>query len=363
MSVPTVSVVVPVFRAERFIAATIESVLAQTFRDFEIILVDDGSPDRSAEICARYGDPRIRLLRQANAGVAAARNAGIRRARADIIAFLDSDDIWTPTKLARHVTLLQQRPDVDVSFDRSRFIDETGQELGSLRGSTLPEITPFGILLRDPTGTASAVVARRRALDAIAYTATAQDGSVQPAYFDEEPILCTAEDTDCWFRMAQVGRSSFFHLPEPLTLYRMHRNGVTAAFAKRRASWNRLVEKAKAQAPGLLDGQEARLDAYQLTAMARRALMTGEAQAAGRFLAAALQAYPEIAIEQPAVTALTTFGWMALQMLPSCTHQAVQRAGLRLHRAHQRLALRSDGGSTTCDPRVHGFDWPMRRAA
>ena len=98
---PKISVIVPIYGAEKWIEATVKSVLAQTLTDFELILVDDGSPDRSIEICESFDDPRIRIVRQENRGLPGARNTGIRHAKGELLAFLDADDIWRSDKLQK----------------------------------------------------------------------------------------------------------------------------------------------------------------------------------------------------------------------------------------------------------------------
>lgn len=96
--------IVPIYRVEKYIAETIRSVLDQTYENFELLLVDDGSPDRSVEICQQFTDPRIRLIRQKNQGACAARNQGMRAATGDYYAFLDGDDLWLPEKLETYST-------------------------------------------------------------------------------------------------------------------------------------------------------------------------------------------------------------------------------------------------------------------
>ena len=91
-----VSVVIPAYNYAHFLPEAIASVLAQTGADLELIVVDDGSPDNTPEVCARCADPRVRLVRQPNAGLSAARNTGIREARFPYVAFLDADDRWEP---------------------------------------------------------------------------------------------------------------------------------------------------------------------------------------------------------------------------------------------------------------------------
>ncbi|MGI8668594.1 MAG: glycosyltransferase family 2 protein, partial [Aridibacter sp.] len=102
---PLVSVIIPAYNAEQFISQTIESVLGQTLKDFEIVVVDDGSTDETAGIAESYGAP-VRCIRKTNGGVSRARNTGIEHAVGKYIAFLDADDLWEPTKLEKQVALL-----------------------------------------------------------------------------------------------------------------------------------------------------------------------------------------------------------------------------------------------------------------
>lgn len=106
-----ISVIVPLYNKESSIAIALDSVLAQTYQDFEVIVVDDGSSDKSAAVVERYSDPRIRLIRQANAGVSAARNKGIAEAKGEYVAFLDADDEWMPDFLEEIVTLQRKFPE------------------------------------------------------------------------------------------------------------------------------------------------------------------------------------------------------------------------------------------------------------
>jgi glycosyltransferase involved in cell wall biosynthesis len=115
MNTPRVSVIVPTYNRARLVCATLESVFAQSYQDFEIIVVDDGSTDDTAAAVAAYGD-RVRYLRQANRGVNPARNCGIAAARGEFIALADSDDLWEPWKLATQVKLLETYPAVGFVF-------------------------------------------------------------------------------------------------------------------------------------------------------------------------------------------------------------------------------------------------------
>lgn len=106
-----ITVVIPLYNKESSIARALDSVLVQTYQDFEVVVVDDGSADDGAAIVERYADPRIRLIRQANAGVSAARNKGIAEAKGEYVAFLDADDEWMPEFLAEIVELQQEFPE------------------------------------------------------------------------------------------------------------------------------------------------------------------------------------------------------------------------------------------------------------
>jgi glycosyltransferase involved in cell wall biosynthesis len=111
------SVIIPAFNRGYILAEAIESVLAQTYPDFEAIIVDDGSTDNTAQVASNTGDSRVRVIRRAkNAGVAAARNLGMDQAQGELISFLDSDDLWNPDKLAVESAFLDKHAEVDAAF-------------------------------------------------------------------------------------------------------------------------------------------------------------------------------------------------------------------------------------------------------
>ena len=129
MRTAKISVVMPIYNVELFVAESVQSVLTQSFTDFELICVDDGGTDRSMEIVRNFDDDRIRIVSQANRGLAGARNTGIANARGDFIALLDSDDVWHRDKLQLHYIHLTANPEVGVSYAGSRLIDCDGQVL------------------------------------------------------------------------------------------------------------------------------------------------------------------------------------------------------------------------------------------
>jgi glycosyltransferase involved in cell wall biosynthesis len=111
---PKVSVLIATYNRARMLGAAIDSVLAQSYQDFELIVVDDGSTDGTRELVARRYGSAVRYIYQENRGRSEARNTGIKAARGDFFAFLDSDDAWLPEKLARQVRLLEQRPQIGI---------------------------------------------------------------------------------------------------------------------------------------------------------------------------------------------------------------------------------------------------------
>ena len=124
---PLVTVIVTAYNEEAFVEEAVRSVLAQTFTDFELLAIDDGSTDGTADILESIRDPRLRVIHQINRGISETRNRGIEEARGDIIAFLDGDDIWLPSRLARDVAIFAAEPDVGVTFWNFRRFSEEGE--------------------------------------------------------------------------------------------------------------------------------------------------------------------------------------------------------------------------------------------
>lgn len=211
-AVPMVSVVMPVRNGERFIAEAIGSVLGQTLRDLELLVIDDASSDRTAEITAGFADPRVRLLRNGQRqGVSASRNRGMAEARAPYVAFLDADDVAYPTRLSRQLAYLQAHPTVAVVGTHVDCIDESGQFLFSEPEGHRP-CDPRAVrleLLKRACILPSTAVARREVL-------LAQGGFAAMDY---------AEDHDLWCRVAI--RHDLAILPDRLVAYRYHASQAT----------------------------------------------------------------------------------------------------------------------------------------
>jgi hypothetical protein len=322
-----VSVIIPVYGVEQYIAATVRSVLEQTYQDFELLIVDDGSPDRSVEICQQFADPRIKIFRQENWGPSAARNTGIRQAQGTYLAFLDGDDLWLPDKLEKHVQHLDNSPAVGLSFSRSAFIDEMGNPLGIYQiPHNLRSITAPYVLCRNPIGNGSVPVVRREVLEAIKFQSDFF-GQVEDCYF--EPRFHRSEDIECWLRIAIQTPWQIEGLPEALTLYRVNSKGLSANVRKQLESWEQLIDKTRSYAPEFIAQWEKPARAYQLRYLARRAVTLRAAPIAVNLIHRALATYCWILFEEPRRTLLTWAAAYLLLLLPQLFYNRVEALALK----------------------------------
>jgi len=233
----SVSIVTPAYNGARYLAETIESVLSQSIRDWELIVVDDGSTDETASIVEDYArrDPRIRLIQQERCGVSAARNRGISQASMEhpYIAFLDADDVWEERALESLLGALDAHPSAVAAHGLARHIDQDGNLVPtsdleaiqrrrrglSLIGGGMARVLewPAGL----PTGFAVLVFRCHVMPPGIAL---ARKEAVRIAGgFDEALAYC--EDLDFWLRLSLVG--DFAYVPSPVVRYRVHDGAVS----------------------------------------------------------------------------------------------------------------------------------------
>ena len=217
-SAPLVSIIIPCYNAERFLAETISSMLGQTCQDIELIAVDDGSTDRTREIVTQFDDPRIRYIYQENRGPAAARNTGIRAAKGDYIALLDADDLALPHRLAAQLGVLEAHPELSVVSSGYEWIDDQGRLVpwNNHSWQRWPELNDIGPWLFDCPFVPSATMFRRDAWEDV-------------GGFDEE--LIGPEDWSFWMRLVLAGHRMEWHR-DVVCLYR-HRNDSVSQSAER----------------------------------------------------------------------------------------------------------------------------------
>ena len=205
MSNPTVSVIIPAYKAAHTIGRAVDSLLTQTRPPDEILVIDDGSPDDIAAALACYSD-KVRLDRKPNGGVASARNRGIDLARGELIAFIDADDFWEPHKLERQLDVLRWHPEVGVIAGRSYE-----QEPGQPRGNPAEESRYLYNRVLRPCGPEIFSVARKVWTSVLLFRRAVLGAN----RFD--PTLRTAQDIDVWVRLVEAAPT--YLLWEPLATY------------------------------------------------------------------------------------------------------------------------------------------------
>lgn len=211
-SEPQVTVLISVFNGECFLRETLDSVLAQDFKDFEVLVINDGSTDGTPSILAEYSaDPRFRVIDQENRGLVYSLNRGLEAARADLVARLDADDIALPHRLSRQVEFMRDHPEVALLGSAITLIDKDGR--------TLKEVVY-------PTG--SAVKSSLSRYCAIAHPSAMMRRSPVLELGGYRPAFRHAEDYDLWLRISE--RHSIDNLKEALILYRQHEGNVSVRF-------------------------------------------------------------------------------------------------------------------------------------
>jgi glycosyltransferase involved in cell wall biosynthesis len=224
-----ISVIIPNYNQQKYIRDALQSVFTQTHRDFEVIVIDDGSTDESKKIIDEYGD-EVRYIWQENKGLAGARNTGIKAARGEFVAFLDADDIWLPTYLETMQQLIAQHPEGTLYYCGAQCIDNEGNRLPQIVGQPIPAGTNpeamYQFLLRSNFLIPSTITVRRDVL-------------LDAGLFDEALRYC--EDIDLWLRIAAdhvfVGTASSH------VLYRIHSSSLSTNPQKTQETKFRVIEK------------------------------------------------------------------------------------------------------------------------
>ena len=212
MKKPTISIITPTYNAEKFISDTIESVKNQTFKEYEHIFIDDCSKDNTVNIIESYAnsDDRIKLIKLTeNSGAAVARNTGLSKASAKYIAFLDSDDIWEPEKLAKQLTFMQSNS-YSFSYTAYQLVKENGEPYGKIIDKNAKDSVNYhDMLCKRSTLGCSTVMLDRESIDKI-----------------EMPLIRTGQDYGLWLDILKRGHTAHC-LHETLTHYRIVANSIS----------------------------------------------------------------------------------------------------------------------------------------
>ncbi|MCX7595968.1 MAG: glycosyltransferase [Fischerella sp.] len=228
---PKVSVVIPAYNSMKYLPETLESVLQQSFTDFEVLIINDGSSDRIVQWASGLTDSRVKLISQKNQGVSVARNTGIAHAQGEYIAFLDADDFWHATKLEKQVRCLDDNQAVGLVHTWMAFVDSNGKSIGRVITSHA-EGDVWKQLLESNQIACSSVMVRRCCLETVG---------------GFEPNLNFAEDWDLWIRISC--HYPFAVIKEPLYYYRQVSNSLSKNLQVLEESCRFVIEKAFQSVP------------------------------------------------------------------------------------------------------------------
>ncbi|MEO1433079.1 MAG: glycosyltransferase [Cyanobacteria bacterium J06633_8] len=229
---PLISVIIPVYNGEKTIRETIESVLHQTYKNLELIIINDGSWDLTLNIISRIKDSRIKVFSYHNAGVCMSRNRGIERAQGQFLSFLDADDIWTPDKLEAQLKALEANPQASVAYSWVDYIDEYGEFVRHGNHITINGDAYEKLLIQNVLENGSNPLIRRQAL-------------INTGHFNDS--LTLVEDWDMWLRLAK--EYDFVTVTRPQVLYRASFRSEFTNILKMEKACLKFIKQAYSRAP------------------------------------------------------------------------------------------------------------------
>jgi glycosyltransferase involved in cell wall biosynthesis len=281
---PKVSVVIPFYNAMKYLPETVDTVLQQTYSDYEVVIVNDGSTENIEDWVRNLNHPKIRLINQENQGCAGARNTGIQQSNGEYIAILDADDLWHPTKLEKQVNLLEKHPEVGLVYVWSDLVDEQGQSMGRIFKPIAEGKVWAKLLEQNLVGGGSVPLIRRSCLD-------------KSGLFDPN-LLSFVEDWDLWLRIAPI--AEFKVVKEALVYYRQLTSSASMDWSSMERSYQIMLEKAFANAPATMQYKRAKCYGLVNLYLAWKPLKseTPSPQAGWAFQRKAIANYPQIIFTQ-----------------------------------------------------------------
>lgn len=277
---PKISVVIPAYNAMTYLPETLENLLQQTWQDFEVIVVNDGSSDDTPQWVAEVRDPRVKLVSQENQGLAGARNTGIAHAQGEYIAFLDADDLWEKTKLEKQLQSLEQNPNVGLVYTWVLLIDAQGKKTGRVFKSEAQGKVWQTLIQENIVGCGSVALVRRECFETC-------------GLFDRN-LRSFVEDWDMWLRIAS--KYKFAVVPEGLVYYRQHANSASRNWSSMEESYKIVIEKAFDSAPPEFQSMKNKSYGRAHLCLAWKPLQAAEkdSQTAAKFREIAITYYPQL---------------------------------------------------------------------
>ncbi|MEB3360489.1 MAG: glycosyltransferase [Synechococcales bacterium] len=283
---PKVSVIIAAYNAMTYLPKTLDSVFAQTFQDFEVIVIDDGSRDNIKQWAEHLTDPRVQFLSQENSGSAAARNTGLAKASGTYIAFLDADDLWEPTKLAKQVNVLDTDPQAGLVYSWVATIDADDQPQGKVcqnseEGNVWPRLIEHDLI------------------------ECGSNPMIRACCFDKVGNFDTsfpyAQTWEMWLRIAAA--YPFRVIPEPLVSYRFHPGNTSKQWQKMETNYQAIIEKVFADAPEEYQHLKARAYGFAYLRIAWKTLQNlgGDCRTARKFRQQAFIQCPEVRFTDQAI--------------------------------------------------------------
>lgn len=278
MEMPQVSVIIPAYNVARYLEFALVSLVRQTYRCFEALIVDDGSTDNTAKIAMDFcrRDSRFRLLQKSNGGLSSARNYGIKQALGKYIALLDGDDVYCKEKLATHVRILEDLERVGVVYSASKAIRDDGKEtFMTISGKPVNRDPVIALLCKNFIVHGSNAVFRRRLIEEV-------------GEFDESLRSC--EDVDFWLRIATTRRWHFYRLSRVSCCYRIRPSGLSFNVRQMEESRQKVIETAYQRSPETIAPWLDTARAYTYRYLGRVSLSSGDRRLASSYLKRAWQA-------------------------------------------------------------------------